>query len=64
MNTSCLAPCYIAQACEKVDWPIAYKVSLLRQDRIPPLTGPFCSFGLGCPDLIGESADPTNIRFL
>lgn len=41
MNTSCLALRYIAQTCERVDWLIAYKVSLLRQDRIPPLTGPF-----------------------
>lgn len=36
---------------ERVHWPIAYKVTLLRQDRIPPLTGPTAAAS-ALPDLI------------
>lgn len=56
MNMSCLALRYIAQTCERVDQPIAYKVYLF----LPPLLSlflmarPHSAFGwslrrLGCP---------------
>jgi len=55
---------YIAQAGgERVHWLIAYKVTLLRQDRIPSLTGPTATTQL-CPILFNESADPIDFHDL